>query len=139
MTEQLDIVDATLIFNTIQKVNTALSFDVLNVYGLNYAEWSCLRAYCKCSLWVHSHCGLRSQGLSNILRNRLHFNFGGLLFKMAETTLRPNNRLLFVLFGLFEVVLLFILSNMICGLREVGFIQFKRVIVIADMLAFRAQ
>jgi hypothetical protein len=44
VTEQLDIVDATLIFNTIQKVNTALSFDVLNVNGLKYAEWSGLRA-----------------------------------------------------------------------------------------------
>ena len=58
---------------------------------------------------------------------------------MAETTLRPNNRLLFVLFGLFEVVLLLILSNRMCGLRDVGLIQFQGVIVVADMLAFRAQ
>ena len=56
MTEQLDIVDATLIFNTIQKVNTALSFHVLDVNGLNYAEWSSLRADRKCGWWVHSRC-----------------------------------------------------------------------------------
>ena len=91
VTEQLDIVDATLIFNTIQEINTALDFYVLNVNGLKYAECSCLRAHHGCVLWVHSNFGLWSQGLSNILRNRLHFNFGGLIFKMAESTLIQNH------------------------------------------------
>ena len=80
-----------------------------------------------------------TQSLSNILRNRLHFNFGGLIFKIAETALRPNHWFLFVLFGLFKVVLLSLLtSNRMCGLRDVGCVYFKWVIV-ADMLTFRAE
>ena len=59
---------------------------------------------------------------------------------MAEIVLRPNHLFLFVLFRLFEMVLLSLLiSNWMCGLRVVGLIIFKGVIAIAVMLTFRAE
>ena len=49
MTKQFKIVNATMLFSTMQEGNTALGLDILNVQGLKMInEWGSLRTYRVC-------------------------------------------------------------------------------------------